>query len=44
MDFMQDVHASGHHVRVFTLVDVYTRACVALKVARTFSGSDVALC
>ena len=30
------------HVRVFTLVDVYSRECVALEVARSFSGTDVA--
>jgi putative transposase len=42
MDFMHDVLATGQHVRVFTLVDVYTRECVALEVARSFSGSDVA--
>jgi putative transposase len=42
MDFMHDVLATGQHVRVFTLVDVYTRECVALEVARSFSGSHVA--
>jgi putative transposase len=36
MDFMHDVLATGQHVRVFTLVDVYTRECVALEVARSF--------
>lgn len=42
MDCMQDVVATGQHIRVFTLVDVYSRECVALEVARSFSGSDVA--
>ena len=42
MDFMHDVLATGQTVRVFTLVDVYTRGCVALEVARAFRGSDVA--
>lgn len=42
MDFMHDVLATGERVRVFTLVDVYTRDCVALEVARSFSGTDVA--
>ncbi len=42
MDFMCDVLATGQSVRVFTLVDVYSRECVALEVARSFSGSDVA--
>lgn len=42
MDFMHDVLATGQTVRVFTLVDVYARECVALEVARSFSGADVA--
>ena len=42
MDFMHDVLATGASVRVFTLVDVFTRECVALEVARSFSGTDVA--
>ena len=42
MDFMHDVLATGQHVRVFTLVDVYSRECVALEVAKSFSGADVA--
>jgi putative transposase len=42
MDFMHDVLATGQHVRVFTLVDVYSRECVALEVATSFSGADVA--
>jgi putative transposase len=42
MDLMHDVLASGQQVRVFTLVDVYARECVALHVALSFSGSDVA--
>ncbi len=42
MDFMHDVLLTGAKVRVFTLVDVWRRECVALRVASTFSGSDVA--
>jgi len=42
MDFMHDVLATGQTARVFTLVDVYSRECVALEVARSFSGADVA--
>lgn len=41
MDFMHDVLATGHPVRVFTLIDVYARECVALEAARSFSGADV---
>jgi putative transposase len=42
MDFMSDALASGHRLRVFTLVDAYTRECVALDAAAHFSGRDVA--
>ena len=42
MDFMYDVLATNQPVRVFTLVDVFSRECVALEVARSFSGADVA--
>jgi putative transposase len=42
MDFMQDVVADGGKMRVFTLVDVHTRECLALEVGRQFRGVDVA--
>jgi len=42
MDFMQDVVADGGKMRVFTLVDVHTRECLALEVSRHFRGADVA--
>jgi transposase InsO family protein len=42
MDFMHEVLATGQRVRVFTLIDVHSRECVALEVARSFSGMDVA--
>jgi putative transposase len=42
MDFMHDVLVTGAKVRVFTLVDVWRRECVALRVACKFTGSDVA--
>jgi putative transposase len=42
MDFMSDALGSGQRLRVFTLVDVYTRECVALDAAGHFSGRDVA--
>jgi putative transposase len=35
MDFMHEVLATGQSIRVFTLVDVYSRECVALEVARS---------
>src|SRR5258708_10502225 len=42
MDFMQDVLADGRMVRVFTLVDVHTRECLALEAAPRFRGAEVA--
>jgi putative transposase len=42
MDFMHDVLATGAKVRVFTLVDAWSRECLALRVASRFSGSEVA--
>jgi putative transposase len=42
MDFMHDVLATGEPIRIFTLIDVCTRECVRLDVARSFRGQDVA--
>lgn len=42
MDFMHDTLAGGRAIRVFTLVDVCTRECVALHVAKQFRGTDIA--
>ena len=42
MDVMHDVLKNGRAIRVFTLVDVCTRECVALHAAAGFKGSDVA--
>lgn len=42
MDFMHDTLADRTPIRIFTLVDICTRECVALHVARGFSGTDVA--
>lgn len=41
MDFMHDTLADGRSIRVFTMVDVYSRAFVALRAAPGFKGSDV---
>ena len=41
MDFMQDALADGRTVRIFTVLDVYTRECVAALAAPTFRGADV---
>ncbi len=42
MDFMHDALASGRMLRIFTLIDVYTRECLALRPATGFSGAAVA--
>jgi len=42
MDFMSDALADGRKLRVLTVLDTCTRECVALEVATTFRGSDVA--
>jgi len=42
MDFVHDSLAGGGTIRVLTVLDVYTRECVALEAARSFRGEDVA--
>lgn len=42
MDFMHDVLGTGRTIRVFTLIDVFTRECIALAASARFSGHDVA--
>jgi putative transposase len=42
MDFMHDVLATGQTIRVFTLIDVFSRECITLAAARRFGGHDVA--
>lgn len=42
MDFMHDVLSTGMKIRVFTLIDLWRRECLALRVAPRFAGSDVA--
>lgn len=42
MDFMSDALADGRKLRVLTVLDTFTRECVALEVGGTFGGSDVA--
>lgn len=41
MDFMHDTLADRSSVRILTVIDLYTRECVALRAARTFGGGDV---
>lgn len=42
MDFMSDALADGRKLRVLTVLDRFTRECVALEVSGTFGGADVA--
>jgi putative transposase len=42
MDFMHDALAGGGTLRLFTLIDVYSRECLALKPATGFTGAAVA--
>jgi len=42
MDFMSDALGDGWQLRVLTVVDMYTRECVALEGATHFRGEDVA--
>jgi putative transposase len=42
MDFMSDALAGGQQLRVLTVVDSYTRECVALEGGAHFTGRDVA--
>ena len=41
MDFMHDTLAEGRTLRVLTVLDVYSRECVALVAGRGFKGEDV---
>jgi len=42
MDFMSDALAHGQKFRVLTLVDAYTRECLALEAGAHLRGQDVA--
>lgn len=42
MDFMHDALATGGTLRVFTLIDVFSRECLALEVGRGFTGHAIA--
>lgn len=42
MDFMSDALADGRKLRVLTVLDTFTRECVALEVQGHFGGDEVA--
>jgi putative transposase len=41
MDFMHDEFLDGRKMRVLTVIDVFTRECLALEARKTFRGTDV---
>jgi len=41
MDFMKDKTRDGRALRILSIVDEYTRECIALLVARSFKAVDV---
>jgi putative transposase len=42
MDFMHDTLAGSTSIRILTVIDLFSRECVALVAGRTFSGGQVA--
>jgi putative transposase len=42
MDFMHDTLARGEKMRVLTVIDVFSRECLALVAKKHFRGEDVA--
>ena len=40
-DFLEDSTADGRKLRILTIVDEFTRECLAIKVARAFQSADV---
>ena len=41
MDFMSDAMADGRRFRVLTVLDIYTRECLALVAGQSLRGADV---
>jgi len=44
MDFVTDRLESGGYFRILTVVDQFTRECLAVKAGRSLRGRDVAKC
>jgi transposase InsO family protein len=42
MDFMHDTMVGSVAIRILTVIDLFSRECVALVAARNFSGAQVA--
>ena len=43
MDFMHDRLSDGRSIRVLTVIDMFTRECLALEVRGSFRGENVAM-
>lgn len=43
MDFLHDELLNGRRMRVLTIIDMFTRECLALEARRRFTGTDVAV-
>ena len=43
-DFVKDTTSDGKPLRFLTVIDEYTRECLALPVGRTFKAEDVQIC
>ena len=41
MDFVSDQTASGQRFRALTVVDVFTRECLAIEPGQSLGGTDV---
>lgn len=44
MDFVADQLADGRRLRALTVIDIYTRECLAIEVATRLTGEHVAQC
>lgn len=44
MDFVADQLSSGQRLRTLTVIDLYTRDCLAIEVGARLKGEDVAQC
>jgi len=40
MDFMHDLLSTRQAGRVFTVIDLHTRECIALEAGRSFTGTS----
>ncbi len=44
MDFVSDALATGRALRIFNLIDSYTRECLAIEVGTGISSRQVTRC